>query len=375
VEALLDAQRRRQWKRMPTPKLPVAVSAGTSWKTTGVKTNESRTRFAPTATRAVSSRSSVRSTVATAAPPTTANRRPLSAAGLRVCEPRADSRPISTEPQGRATTGPQRNRNGQASRLAASSVNAAVPRSSSIPARQAWLAPSRIAGDHSVGRSIANMAYRAMPGMSFGAGPSNAWAATCTARVLRPSTVLRPPTSGARARCEGMGRSVAADFASVAGAATGTLPLLGSTDGVSFARVPPPLATLGSSVTAMMSATASAASLQLAASTRRTEGFASAPASDTVAATKPADVPAKSARIVMAWLSSEKRARGERERTRAINSARLVQPGAAFTSRRAAAATPGSAALTTLAAPTIVSENDSDAIQVFFVTANGNIAR
>jgi hypothetical protein len=367
MEILLDVAHRRQRKRIPTPKLAAAVIAETSWKTTGVKTKESRTRFAPTATRAVSSNRSDKSVVATAAPPTTQKGRPLSGASLRVWEPRADRRPTSTEPHGRASTGPQRSRNGQASKLAASSVNAAVPPSASMPLRQAWLAPSSTAGDHNASRSMPTMAYNATPGMTFGAGPSSAWAATRTARVLRPRA------SGACAVGAASGWPVTTDFAGFCEAAAGVLPLAAPTDGASLAGAPfSRTAAVGSSVTAMMSATASAASPQLAPSTRRTEGFASALASDTVAATKPADVAAKSARISIASLSSVKRTRGERARTRAINSARLVQPMVAFTARRAAADDPGSAALV---APAVASESDSDAIQVLVVTANGNIAQ
>jgi hypothetical protein len=370
MEISLDAVHRPQRQRTPMPKLAAAVNAGTSWKTTGVKTNESRTTFPPSATRAVSSNRSDKSAVATAAPPTTQNGRALSGAGLRVWEPRADRRPISTEPQGRASTGPQRNRNGQASKLAASRVNAAVPPSSSIPVREAWLAPSSTAGDHSAGRSMPTMAYKATPGMTFGAGPSSACAATCTATLFR----LRVSEgSEASAVCGATGWPASSDFAALGDAGAGMLalaaPMGASLVTAFFSRT----AALGSSVTAMISATASAASPQLAPSTRRTDGFAPAWARETVPPTEPAGVAANSARMSMESASSVKRTRGERARTRAIKSARLVQPGLAFTWMRAAAAgAPGSAALATPVATPIASASASNAILV--VTANDRIA-
>jgi hypothetical protein len=368
MEISLDAVHRPQRQRTPMPKLAAAVNAGTSWKTTGVKTNESRTTFPPSATRAVSSNRSDKSAVATAAPPTTQNGRALSGAGLRVWEPRADRRPISTEPQGRASTGPQRSRNGQASKLAASRVNAAVPPSSSIPVREAWLAPSSTAGDHSAGRSMPTMAYRATPGMTFGAGPSSACAATCTA------TLFRLRVSEASAVCGAMDWPAGSDFAALGDTGAGMLalaaPMGASLVTAFFSRT----AALGSSVTAMISATASAASPQLAPSTRRTDGFAPAWARETVPPTEPAGVAANSARMLMASASSVKRTRGERARTRAIKSARLVQPGLAFTWMRAAAAgAPGSAALATPVATPIASASASDAIQILVVTTNGKL--
>lgn len=365
MDRWLDVERRLQRKRMPTPKLAAAVTAGTSWKTTGVKTNESRTRFPPAATRAVTSMRSDTSTVATAAPPTTPKGRPLSLAWLRVCDPRAARRPTSTEAQGRASTCPQRSRNGQASRLAASKVNAALPPSAAIPVRQAWLTPSSTAGDQSPDRSIPMVANRAMPGITFGAGPSNACAATCTATVLRLRAAETPGVSSPKE----------SDFAASCLAGTGRAGSGGSTARASLAAAPcSRTAALGSSVTAMMSATASAASPQLRPSTRRTDGLVPALARATLPATEPAGVAANSARISKVPPSSAKRIRGERARTRAIKSARVVQSELASTSSRAAGTgAPGSTALARRGAR--ASTSDSDLIPVLAFTANGRLTR
>jgi len=243
-----------------------------------------------------------------------------------------------------------------------------------IPLRQAWPTPSSTAGDHSADRSMPTMAYKAMPGMTFGAGPSRAWAATCTATLLRLRAFGPSEAAGV---CGARDWPAESDLAAFGEAATGGLALAGATGGPSLvAAACSRTAALGSSVTAMISATASAVSPQLRPSTRRTDGFAPELARETLPATEPAGVASNSARIFRVSPSSVKRTRGERARTRAIKSARVVQSEVAITSSRAAGAgAAGSAALALPVAPPSTSASANDAIPVLVVTANGNIAR
>ena len=322
-----------QRQRRPRPTLAAVVTADTSWKTIGVNSNESRTRLAPTAKRADTSSSHGNSADSTAAPPTTQKGRAISLAALRVSLPTALSRPISAEAQGRASICPKRSRHGQASKLAASSLNAAVPPTAPMSVRQAWVTPSKTAGDQSAGRSIPTVAYSATPGMTEGAGPTNACPASCTPKVCPRASVFagsafRRPVCG----LGGGGRRTSAGAASASA--------------VPFALA----AAVGSSVTAMMSATASLASSQELASTRRKDGFAPAAASCTAPAIVPAGLAENCARIRISPFCSSNLTRGERACTRAIRSALVAQAGSAST-LRLALGTMGSAAASRTSAP------------------------
>lgn len=298
------------------PTLPATVTAGTWWNTSGVNSNESRTRFAPTASRADSSSSQSSSNVALAAPPTTQNGRELSAAWLRVSEPFAVKRPINADAQGRASNLPRRNRNGQASKLAASSPNAALPPCVEMSVRHARPAPSQTAGDQSAARSTPTVAKAATPGMAPGAGPNRAWAPSWKPKVWRPRGAC---DSGlALLGCSSAGWNFASS---------------GGLDGAGSTREPAATA-VGSSVTAMMSATASAASPQLSATTRRTERGLRFVAKTTFPTTVPEGATENCARTLVAPTCSNF-TRGERACTRAINSARVVQSGLASSSRLA----------------------------------------
>jgi hypothetical protein len=344
----------RQRQRKPMPRLAAVVSADTSWKTTGVNSNESRTKLAPTATRADTSSSHGNSADSTAAPPTTQKGRAISLAALRVSLPTALSRPISAEAQGRALICPKRSRHGQASKLAASSLNAAVPPTAPMSVRQAWLTPSKTAGDQSAGRSIPTVAYNATAGMTAGAGPTNACPASCTPRVCRP----RASGSGGSAFCRsacGLGDGGGRTSAVAASASASAVPAARS-------------AAVGSSVTAMMSATASLASLQEFASTRRKDGFVPAAASCTAPATVPAGLAENCARIRISPFCSSNLTRGERACTRPITSALVAQAGSASTLRLALGTT-GSAAASRTPAP--IARTSSAAI---VVEASGKVA-
>jgi hypothetical protein len=342
-----------QRQRRPRPTLAAVVTADTSWKTTGVNSNESRTRLAPTATRADTSSSHGNSADSTAAPPTTQKGRAIWPAWLRVSLPTALRRPTSADAQGRASTWPKRSRHGQASKLAASSLNAAVPPSAPMSVRQAWVTPSKTAGDQSAGRSIPTVAYSATPGMTEGAGPTNACPATCTPNVCRPRGSVFAGSAFCRSAC-GLGGGGGRTSAGAASASV-----------VPFALA----AAVGSSVTAMMSATASLASSQELASTRRKDGVAPAAASCTAPATVPAGLGENCARIRISPFCSSNFTRGERACTRAITSALVAQAGSAST-LRLALGTRGSAAAPRTLVPTAATSSAAMVIE-----AGGKVAR
>lgn len=343
----------RQRQRKPIPRLAAVVTADTSWKTTGVNSNESRTKLAPTATRADTSSSHGNSADSTAAPPTTQNGRAISLAGLRVSLPTALSRPISAEAQGRASIWPKRKRHGQASKLAASSLKAAVPPTAPTSVRQPWVTPSKTAGDHQARRSIPTVVYSATAGMTAGAGPKNAWPASCNPKVGRP----RPSFFG----CSAFFRPACAWGGAGEGASVGEAPVSALPVALSAA--------VGSRVTAMMSATASLASLQEFASTRRKEGFAPAAASSTALSTIPAGRAENCARIRISPFCSSNWTRGDRACTRAITSALVAQAGFASTLRLALGTT-GSAAASRTPVPTAVTSSAAIVVEV-----SGRVAR
>jgi hypothetical protein len=320
-----------QRQRKPTPTLAATVIAGTVWKTLGVNSKESRTRFAPTATRADASSNQNKSAVATTAPPTTQKGRRLTGAWLIVSVPRAEKRPTNTEPQGRVCTRPSRRRIGQASKVTASSVNDALPPRSWASDCQACVAPSRIAGDQSARRSRPATAYNATPGRICGAGPTNDCAASCTPNepTLAGRGEVRLPTF-----LSGSKRSAGVRGCPIAVGGLGELLVFCSevVEGLAAeSPEPSPRLPAGLRVMAMINATASAASLQLPAWTRRADGFASALVKVTSATTRPAPAAENRTEIATVPPASTKLA-GARARTRATSSARVVHAELASTS-------------------------------------------
>jgi hypothetical protein len=320
-------------QRTPTPALAATVIAGTVWKTLGVNSKESRTTFAPTATRADASSSQNKSVLATTAPPTTQKGRRLAGAWLMVSVPRAEKRPTKTEPQGRVSMLPNRRRIGQASKVTASSVNDALPPCSWVLDCQACVTPSRIAGDQGVRRSRRAAAYTATPGMTCGAGPRNDWAASCMPKEL---TLADRGDLGLIAFLSSSTRSATVRGLSAAvGGAEELLVFWSGPVEVLAAASPEPSPRLpaGLSVMAMINATASVASLQLPAWTRRADGLASALVKVTSATTAPAR--GAENRTETATVAPSKLAAGARTRTRATSSARVVHAELPTTSRPA----------------------------------------
>ena len=322
-----------QRQRKPTPALAATVIAGTVWKTLGVNSKESCTRFAPTATRADASSSQNKSALAMTAPPTTQKGRRLSGAALIVSVPRAENRPANTEPHGRAWMPPSRRRIGQASIVTASSSNDAMPPGARPPDCQACVAPNRIAGDHGARRSRPASAYTATPGMTCGAGPTNDWAARCTpneATLAGPGEVRLPTfLSGSMRSAEIRGSPVAV------GGPGGLLAVWSEAAPAALAEAslgPSLRLPAGLRVMAMINATASVASLQLPAWTRRAEGFASPLVKVTSATMTPGRTSANRTDIATAPPTSANLSAGRRARTRATISARVAHAELACTS-------------------------------------------
>jgi len=330
------------------PRFAAALTAGTVWKVAGLNSNESRTRFAPTASRPDASSTPTKRQETSIAPPTTPKSRALGAAGLTVSVASAVKRPSSVEAHGPASITPSRSRSGQTSSVAASNVNEAVPPRSSSPERQAWCAPSTSAGDQTDGRSRRAMAKNATPGMSPGAAPMNDSAAIWPPKLSRfgesapesstdnVSPFLVEPRG--RSSTDVLGGEVVAGPARLVSSPSrrAGLALAFGTDLPSAVLASPRVSTdAGSSVTAMINATASAASVQLRAWTLRVAGWVPAAARVTAAATPPPAATPAWTRIVNALRprSATKCIRGERARTLAITSAWLVQRGSASTSR------------------------------------------
>src|SRR4051812_23368334 len=134
-------------------------------------------RVIPSATRTKSE--TVEPAVAIADAPATANGRAALAA-FSVPEPLVAIRPTSADAQGRAASQDRRTRNGQASTVAASSVNDASPPGSAMSCRQACVRPTKSAGAHRPSRSRAAIPCKARPGITDGAGPKIVSAATKT---------------------------------------------------------------------------------------------------------------------------------------------------------------------------------------------------
>ncbi len=107
-----------------------------------------------------------------------------------------------------------------------------------------------------------------------------------------------------------------------------------ATDSGSGVGPPPSLTDVGSNVTTMMSATASAASVQDRARTRRERAFWLGPETTSSPVTPPDRSSANLASTEVAALWLTKWMRAERDATRATMSLRDVQPGTAWTSRR-----------------------------------------
>jgi len=314
---------------IPTPRLPAKVMGETVWNTRGANSNESRTKFAPTANRADASRRQNKSMLATAAPPTIQKGRWLSAAGLMVSLPLAEKRPIEAEPHGRSRTGASRTRRGHTSKLTALSLNAAVPPCARTPDCQACVAPSQTLGDQSEPRSSSTTAYAAAPGMTCGAGPRNDCPATCKPKDTPRCDRALAPTSGWGSWLEGLDvKEGDSDGASALGPWLG---IAAVSDEPELRRV-----AVGSSVIAMINARASVASGQLSARTRRAEGFASAAVKVTSPMTAPPGAAEKRAVMCRSPLSCTKRTRGARAATRAMSSLRLAHAELASTSSRAA---------------------------------------
>ncbi len=334
-----------------------------------------------------------KSAVTTAAPPRTQNGRAIFPAELKVSVARAAKRPTSAEPQGRASRTANRNRTGQTSRVAASSVNDALPPCSCTPVRQAWCPASTSAGDQTDGRSRPAIANNATPGMTPGATPTNdsapTWApkltrlrdsvravaaiASCTFPVGPGQGGLGPGLAGDPTAASDLLASdlLAASVTELAAGAVGTAPTFAV---LALTRVS---TDAGSRVTAMIKATASEASVQLRAGTWRIEGFVPELVSVTSAATAPDAARPIRTRIESPLLSSTNRTRGERARTRSIRSSRFVQLGSASSSRCAAAtAALGSAAATRsrAAKANAASRNDVRRALVL-INAHGNIAQ
>ncbi len=347
------AERSLHRQRSPMPRLAAALIGGTVWKMAGLNSNESRTRFAPTARRPDASSSHPKCAVMTAAAPTTPNGRTLSAAGSKVSVARAAKRPKSPVTHGRASSGASRSRSGQTSRVAASSVNDAVPPGSWTSVRHAWCPPSTSVGDQSDGLSRLAIANTAAPGMTPGATPTSDSAASCAPKVNRlpdpaPLAVLTPCASPVGTGAGGSGCGLGDDALAAARFASLLSELTAPAAGTPPAFDALPLVGLStevwSRVTAMINATASAASVQVRAGTCRIDGFVSELVSVTSAVTAPDAATETWTRIDNPLPSATKRTRGERARTRAIRSAGFVQFGSASTWRFAdATGTLGSA--------------------------------
>jgi hypothetical protein len=355
------------------PTFAVTVTAGTWWNTAGVNSNESRTKLAPAPTRADASNDHTKRTDNRATPPTTQNGRLLSATWLRVSEPLAPRRPIKADAQGRASSALSRKVNGQASKLAASSVNAATPPCAGTWLRHACDAPSKTAGDQSAGRSMPISANNATPGMAPGAGPKRAWPASWKPKVWRPRALEGSGSSSSGARVAGSDcddDSAGFDACDAGGAAA---PGRASPGLRRVASVPVGFTSaVGSSVTAMISATASAASRQLAASTRRAErGLPGAPKT-TLAITDPDGATENRARTPTLPDSSNF-TRGARVCTRAIKSSLVAQSTLASTSRRALG-TSDCATASRNHVQLLTTATSNDARRARAVGADGNLA-
>jgi len=378
-----------QRQRTPMPMLPAALTGGTVWKMAGLNSNESRTRFAPTARRADASITPPKWAATITAPPRTPNGRALSAAGLMVSVARAAKRPISAEAQGRASSTAHRSRSGQTSSVAASSLKDTLPPCSWTPVRKAWCAASTSAGEKTDGRSRPTIVNRATPGMTRGAKPTSDSAANCAPTVNRlpePAPSLSAcvscipsigtaeggrvgelaVTAGEVARSE----RLASPSTELGSPSVGTDPVFAV---LGWMRVP---TDVGSRVTAMIKATASAASVQLRAFTWRSDGFVPGLARVTSATTAPDAAASTRARITSPSPWSTKRTRGERARTLAITSARFVQLGSALTVRFAdATAALGSAAAKRSFAANANAANGRDARRAWvLISASRSIA-
>src|SRR4051812_3072893 len=181
-----DARERgNQRERTPRPRLAATVTGATVWKTTGVNSNESRTRFAPTPSRTDASSCQTSATFAITAPPSTQNGRARSSGAFCVSAPRAEKRPPSAEAQGHTSKTESLTRTGHASTLTASRKNEAVPPGASTLERHAWLSPRNTPGESGPHRSVLAEAYRATPGMTPGVGPAKAWPASENPKRLR----------------------------------------------------------------------------------------------------------------------------------------------------------------------------------------------
>src|SRR5262245_22405617 len=88
------------------------------------------------------------------ATPAAANGR-AEVAGSSVLAPLAAILPTSADAHGRASSHARRRRSGQASRLAASSANDALPPGWDRSALETWVAPTKSAGAQGPSRSIA----------------------------------------------------------------------------------------------------------------------------------------------------------------------------------------------------------------------------
>ncbi len=354
------------------PTLATTVTTGTWWNTAGVNSNESRTKLAPTPARADASSNQNNRTDKTAAPPTTQNGRLLSAAWLRVSEPLAASRPIKADAQGRASSTPSRHLNGQASKLAASSVNAATPPCAATWLRQPCDAPSITAGDQSAGRSTPTRANNATAGMAPGTGPKSAWPASWKPKVWRPRALDASGSwssggAAAESDCDGSAGFDACDPGGPAAEGRASLGLRRAAAGpVGSASA------VGSSVTAMISATASAASRQLAAITRRAERGLPAAPKTTLAITEPDGATENCARTLTPPDSSNF-TRGARACTRSIKSTLVAQSALASTASRALG-TSDCAEASRDHAQLLTTATSSDARRARAVGADGNLS-
>lgn len=270
-------------------------------------------------------------------PPTETNGRVLDA-GASVSLPDDEVQPISAETQGYVASTDARTVIGQRSTFAESTAKDAVPPGSRRSFLQAWAIPKPSAGDHTDWRFSPANAYSDKPGIADGAGPNNDWPTAYSTSVRDTAEVA---STGPAGDSTTVGTGLDGIGGCSANRATGSVGrLLGSEDGglgrpdmsgapggQTFCSAAMRLAgdgsadglraDEGSSVTAMTRATASAASAQDRAVTRRGSGFAPVAATTNSAITPPCRGIVKMTRAVYA-ASSANRIREERADTPAM---------------------------------------------------------
>lgn len=275
-------------------------------------------------------------------------------AGASVSLPDEEVQPIIAEAQGYAASTEARTFIRHRSMLAASTANDAFPPGSDRSFLQAWVSPKPMAGDHTDFRSTPANAYRDTPGIIVGAGPNHDWP---MAYKTNPWGVADGASIGgagdSATAAEGLGwiggRSANLAIESVgdllgkeeAGAGGPDGAVVPADAGVGSAArrsveddpAAPFRADVGSSVTAMTKATASAASAQDRAVTRRGSGFSPVAATTISAITLPGRSAVNATRAVYAP-SSTNRMRADRAATSAMISSRDTQSDLAWRSSR-----------------------------------------